>query len=81
MLRVCKDTYVGQTDCVCHGSHAGFVLRTEETGGGGTRGSRRACEGGLLICEHCGGGRGLVGSGVVQAFRRTSGGTSGTKDV
>lgn len=39
MLGVCEDTDVGQADGFGHGSHVGFVLRTEEAAGG--RGTRR----------------------------------------
>ena len=44
MLRVRKDTDIGQADRIGHGSHVGFVLRTEEAaapGGGGTKRRRR----------------------------------------
>lgn len=37
VLGVCEDTDIGQADRFGHGSHVGFVLRTEEAGGGGTR--------------------------------------------
>lgn len=62
MLRVCEDTDIGQADRVGHGSHAGFVLRTEKAAGGrGTRrrrggGGGQACVTCFLFCEHGGGG-------------------------
>ena len=79
MFGVGEDADIGQADCVGHGSHGGFVLRTEA---GGRRTSRRgqAREGRFLIRKGRRGGA-LASSGVVQAFRRTRGGTGGAKNV
>ena len=57
VLRVCEHTDVGQADRFRHGSHGGLVLRTEETGGRGTRRRGQACEGCFfLVREHSGRG-------------------------
>ena len=56
VLRICEDTDIGQADRLCHSSHFGLVLRTDEAGGRGTGRRGQAGEGCFLVCKHSGGG-------------------------
>lgn len=56
MLGVCKDTNVGQADCVGHGGHGGFVLRAEDAVGRGTRRGGETCKVCFLVREDSGRG-------------------------
>ena len=80
MIRVCKHTDIGQADGIGHGSHGGFILRTEDAVGRRTRRGGQAGKVCFLVCEHSGGGGRLVCSSVVQAFGCTSGCTGRAKE-